>query len=137
MFCPLMKRFKNHSMMVLAAGFLLAAVSTASAESVPVESASLPVMNAIVSPILPEVGAPRNELTPPAAVPVQAPPAAPAVPQAAERSEYRHPVIVLEAPERVSFDQLRREAARYPDHSMSGRFVELSTQLPPLFDTDA
>lgn len=28
---------------------------------------------------------------------------------------------------------LRRSAYRYPDHDLAGRFVEMSTELPPMF----
>lgn len=125
MFCPLMQRFKNVSVIAFAFGLIFAAVSTASAESVPAESASIPAIHGIVSPILPESSAPRNVVRMPAV-------AAPVV----EKAAYRHPVIVLEAPEGVSLDRLRRESASYPDHGMAGRFVELSTELPPLFGTD-
>ena len=51
----------------------------------------------------------------------------PAAPQA---------VIVVETPRTLTLDGLRRDASLYPDHDLAGRFVELTTQLPPLFGED-
>lgn len=33
----------------------------------------------------------------------------------------------------MSMGKLRRGAYRYPDHDLTGRFVELTTELPPMF----
>lgn len=39
-------------------------------------------------------------------------------------------------PHRLSMDRLRRENFRYPDHGLIGRFIELSTECPPLLESD-
>ncbi len=45
----------------------------------------------------------------------------------------RVPEQVVENPRLISFDRLRRESYRYPDQDLLGRWIEVSTQLPPLF----
>lgn len=44
--------------------------------------------------------------------------------------------IILEAPRGLSLERLRRENSRYPDQDMVGRFIELSTECPPLFGSE-
>ena len=44
--------------------------------------------------------------------------------------------IEVEAPRRISLDQLRRANVLYPDQNPIERFTELSTDCPPLFGTD-
>jgi len=42
--------------------------------------------------------------------------------------------VVVEMPPRwLSGELLRRSAYRYPDHDLAGRFVEMATELPPMF----
>ncbi len=90
-----------------------------------------------VSPVAPVQAAPgmpvvsRPAVVRDAAVPAAVAPA-PAVP--AVTSAPRQAVIVIEAPRRISFEQLRRESFRYPEIGTVGRFVELSTEGPPRFE---
>ena len=44
--------------------------------------------------------------------------------------------ISVEAPRRISLEQMRRADVLYPDQGLTERFVELSTNCPPLFGTD-
>lgn len=46
------------------------------------------------------------------------------------------PVIVVEAPRQVSFEGLRRDVYLHPEHGLTGRFLEMGTELPPLFGED-
>ena len=43
-------------------------------------------------------------------------------------------VMVIELPSKwLSRELVRGSATRYPDHDLAGRFVEMSTELPPMF----
>ena len=43
-------------------------------------------------------------------------------------------VMVIEMPPKwLSRELVRGSAYRYPDHDLAGRFVEMSTELPPMF----
>ncbi len=76
-------------------------------------------------------------LSRPAVVVDRAAPIMPAVaPRTAAAPVARQPLIVIEAPRRISLERIRRESARYPDMDTAGRFVELSTECPPLFGSD-
>ena len=44
--------------------------------------------------------------------------------------------IEVEAPRRISLEQLRRANVLYPDQNPIERFIETSTDCPPLFSTD-
>ena len=103
------------------AALIVASGSVGYAETVAVSAGKAAVLREIgqVAPVrLPiMVRAPivnRKELTP-------------VVPQKARQ------VLVVEPPRRLSLDRLRRESSRYPELDMVGRFVELSTECPPLF----
>ncbi len=117
MFCPLRKEFRFYAAFAVLA-LLSALVSTAAAESVSPES---PATRSAFQAV-------RSSVLHPREIALRSPVAAPAL---GERE-----VIVLEAPRVISFDRLRREAARYPDSGMAGRFVELSMECPPLFGSD-
>lgn len=41
--------------------------------------------------------------------------------------------VTVEEGGRLTLERLRRELTRYPDEDLLGRFLELSTELPPLF----
>jgi hypothetical protein len=44
--------------------------------------------------------------------------------------------MTVEGDSRISLDRLRRELYRYPDSDMVTRFLELTTERPPLFGSD-
>lgn len=51
-------------------------------------------------------------------------------------SSTRGSTRVVELPNRISLDRLRRENYRYPDHDLANRLVEVATERPPLFGSD-
>jgi hypothetical protein len=86
------------------------------------------------APSLPAVSAPTviKEMAPIAvkeAAPARTEVAAPVIAKPA-------PVGVIEAPSRLSFERLRRASSRYPDTGTVEKFIELSTERPPLFGSD-
>jgi rare lipoprotein A len=46
------------------------------------------------------------------------------------------PLMTIEGTASFSLDRLRREAARYPDQDLLGRFSEVITEPAPLFGPD-
>ena len=44
--------------------------------------------------------------------------------------------MTVEGGSGISLDRLRRELYRYPDQDMVARFLELTTERPPLFGSD-
>ena len=51
----------------------------------------------------------------------------------AENLTVRRVPVILEAPMRLSLERLRHEISRYPDQTLSDRFVAVATERPPLF----
>ena len=81
-------------------------------------------------PVQPELARGRGAVASNVSVPTAAAP----VVQAPEDKVVKAKEIVVEMPPgRLSMELLRRSAYRYPDHDVAGRFVEMETELPPMF----
>jgi hypothetical protein len=105
----------TYSLLVGAALFLTA--STSYAETVSTDAAKiLPALQPMEMVIMPRINGSASQ-----GIQTRTPAAAPGQ------------VIVLEAPRGLSLERLRRENSRYPDQDSAGRFIELSTECPPLF----
>lgn len=71
------------------------------------------------------VGTPNRNVSPAVVSGVQAP--------EDQRVGAEERVVVEMPPRWLSVELLRRSATRYPDHDLAGRFVEMATELPPMF----
>ncbi len=58
-------------------------------------------------------------------------------PEVEDEAASAHPVIVVEPPRAFSFEGLRRGSYLYPDHDLGSRWVEMGTELPPLFGEES
>lgn len=129
MFCPLIKRLQ-YAFLFLCAMLL---TSAAHAETAPERMQPLlAVQNVAPMTVIP-AAIPQARAVPEVVPQEQA--AAIAEPEEMEPATLRN-VQIVEVPERLSFERMRRENYRFPDSSMATRFVELSTELPPLFGAE-
>ena len=110
---------------LLASGFVLVFSSVGYPDSSIVAPAPLsqtaPVQSGLVGS---RVGAPNWDVSPAAVSDVQAP----------ENKRVEAEGVVIEMPPKwLSRERVRGSATRYPDHDLAGRFVEMATELPPMF----